>query len=162
MNRPSQQDTLTIDPVAMNVTNRVAQGSRAEGSLDFSGGVLVQGTLGGDVTIRGCLIVWAGGLVTGRLRVLGNLYLFGRLGEDEAGAQDTVVECLGTAYAADTATSTGTLLAHRLRLYDGAQLHGPFKTLRRTASLPVLNDRIDDGADTHDTAPAALRQETPT
>lgn len=160
--RHSSQDTLTIDPVAMNVVNRVAEGSRLAGAVEFNGGVLVQGELGGEVTVRGCLIVWAGGLITGRVRVLGSLYVFGRLGLEDANPADTVVECLGTAYMANTAVSTGTLLAHRLRLYDGAQLHGPFKTLRRSAALPVLSDRVDGGEPGEDAAnPSTSSTATP-
>jgi len=37
------QDTLTLDPIAMNVVNRVASGSVLSGELTFEGGLLVQG-----------------------------------------------------------------------------------------------------------------------
>jgi Polymer-forming cytoskeletal len=135
---PRPQDTLTIDPVAMNVTNRVAQGSALAGDLEFEGGLLVQGTLGGVVQVRGRLIVWEGALVRGRIVVLGDLYLFGQLGDPAGDALDTQLECMGTAYVASTARSTGTLMAQRLRMYEGADLQGPFKTLRANRALPVL------------------------
>jgi hypothetical protein len=134
------QDTLTIDPVAMNVVNRVAAGSQLIGEQQYDGGLLVQGTLGGVIRVHGRLIVWAGGLVRGRLVVMGDLYLFGQLGDPAAGAQDTQLECLGTAYVASTASSTGTLIAQRLRLYEGADLQGPFKTLRASSAVPVLSE----------------------
>ena len=34
---------------------------------------------------------------------------------------------------------TGTLIAAKLRMYDGAVLQGPFRTLRHAQSLPVLH-----------------------
>ncbi|MBD3892921.1 polymer-forming cytoskeletal protein [Hydrogenophaga sp.] len=134
------QDTLTLDPVAMNVVNRVAAGSRLSGELEFEGGLLVQGEISGRLRVNGSLIVWGTGVVRGRVRVLGDLYLFGRLGAPGAAAHDSSLECLGTAYVCNTAVSTGTLLARRLQVYEGADLQGPFKTLKGSDELPVLHD----------------------
>ena len=44
------------------------------------------------------------------------------------------------AYVSQTAVSTGTLMARRLQLYEGADLQGPFKTLKLGDNLPVLHD----------------------
>lgn len=134
------EDVLTIDPVAMNVINRVAAGSTVDGQLNFEGGVLVQGVLSGNIEVRGRLIVWAGGVVHGNIHVWGDLYLFGQLGETNARAADTVITCMGTAFVAHSGVSTGTLTAQRLRLYEGADLQGPFRTLKPSEGLPVLTD----------------------
>lgn len=134
------QDTLTIDPIAMNVVNRVAAGCRLDGDLQFDGGLLVQGEISGQIRVNGRLIVWKGGIVRGTVRVQGDLYLFGQLGAADASAQDTQLECVGMAYVAQTGVSTGTLMAKRLQLYEGADLRGPFKTLKLGGSLPVLHD----------------------
>ena len=134
------QDTLTIDPIAMNVVNRVAAGCRLDGDLQFDGGLLVQGEISGQIRVNGRLIVWKGGIVRGTVRVQGDFYLFGQLGASDASAQDTHLECLGMAYVAQTGVSTGTLMAKRLQLYEGADLRGPFKTLKLGGSLPVLHD----------------------
>ena len=138
------QDVLTIDPIAMNVINRVAAGSALEGDLSFDGGVLVQGEISGHIQVKGRLIVWAGGVVRGRVRVQGDLYLFGQLGAMNGSSHDTSLECQGTAYVSQTGVSTGTLVARRLQLYEGADLQGPFKTLRPSDDLPVLNDALPD------------------
>lgn len=135
------EDVLTIDPVAMNVINRVAAGSSISGQLNFEGGVLVQGEVSGNVEVRGRLIVWAGGVVHGNIHVWGDLYLFGQLGQPNAPAADTVITCMGTAYVAHTGVSTGMLTAQRLRLYEGADLQGPFRTLKPNEGLPVLSGR---------------------
>lgn len=134
------QDTLTLDPIAMNVVNRVAAGSQLSGENFFEGGLLVQGEISGHLRINGRLIIWSGGVVRGRVRVMGDLYLFGRLGDAGGGPQDTSLECTGMAYVANTGVSTGTLMARRLQLYEGADLQGPFKTLKLVDNLPVLHD----------------------
>lgn len=136
----SPQDVLTIDPIAMNVVNRVALGSLLTGKNHFKGGLLVQGDIEGELEVRGRLIVWAGAKVSGRIKIWGDLYLFGQLGSAERSATINLTECLGTAYIASTGVSDGTLLAHRIRMYEGAQLHGPFKTLKTTSQLPELHE----------------------
>lgn len=137
MDLNTPQDTLTIDPIAMVVINRVAAGCVLNGDLEFEGGLLVQGALSGDIRVRGRLIIWTGGVVRGRVQVDGDLYLFGQLGAPNAGPHDTSLECQGMAYVSKTGVSTGTLLARRLQLYEGASLQGPFKTLKLDGSLPV-------------------------
>ena len=140
MELKTAQDTLTLDPIAMNVVNRVAAGGQLSGELQFEGGLLVQGEVSGNIRINGPLIIWTGGAVRGRVRVTGDLYLFGRLGAAGVDAHDTSLECQGMAYVSKTGVSTGTLMARRLQLYEGADLQGPFKTLKLGDQLPVLND----------------------
>ncbi len=124
----------------MNVVSRVAAGSHLKGEHFFEGGLLVQGEISGQVRVNGRLIIWMGGVVRGRIRVMGDLYVFGRLGDAGGGPQDTSIECTGMAYVSKTGISTGTLMARRLQLYEGADLQGPFKTLKLVDNLPVLND----------------------
>lgn len=144
MDVKTPQDTLTIDPIAMNVVNRVAAGSQLSGDLSFEGGLLVQGEIAGNIRVNGRLIVWTGGVVRGRVRVSGDTYLFGRLGAADASAHDTSLECQGMAYVSKTGVSTGTLMARRLQLYEGADLQGPFKTLKKGDNFPVLHDVLPD------------------
>lgn len=137
-------DTLTLDPVAMNVVNRVAGGSEMSGQLVFEGGLLVQGKLAGHILVRGRLIVWRGGQVSGRIKVTDDVYLFGQLGEPDGDADGTTMESEGQVYVSKTGVSSGTLLARRLVLYEGAELRGPFKTLRQGGVLPTLSDVVSD------------------
>ncbi len=136
MDPRTQQDTLTIDPIAMAVINRVAAGSVLTGDLEFAGGLLVQGTLDGNIRVRGRLIIWTGGVVRGRVQVDDDFYLFGQLGASGGSPHDTSLECQGMAYVSKTGVSTGTLMARRLQLYEGASLQGPFKTLKLGANTP--------------------------
>jgi cytoskeletal protein CcmA (bactofilin family) len=142
----SPQDFLTLDPVAMNVVSRVAAGCRLYGKLHFDGGLLVQGELSGQIRVEGPLIIWAGARVRGRIQVLGDLFLFGQVGDIDAEPIETSVECTGTVCVADSGLSTGTLLARRLQLYEGAQVQGPFKTLREGQELPVLSEVFEESA----------------
>ena len=136
------QDTLEIDPIAMNVVSRVAAGTSLSGDLQFEGGLLVQGEMQGDIRVNGHLIVWTGGMVRGQIWVTGDLYLFGRLGATSVNPQDTVLKCMGVAYVANTAVATGTLMARGLKLYEGADLQGPFQTLKLADKVPVLSDIV--------------------
>jgi hypothetical protein len=51
------QDTLVIDPVKMNIVNRIAADTVLAGDFLFKGGVLLQGTLQGVGEIAGRLVV---------------------------------------------------------------------------------------------------------
>jgi hypothetical protein len=137
------QDTLVIDPVKMNIVNRIAADTVLAGDFLFKGGLLLQGTLQGVGEIAGRLVVWHDARLIGRFRILGDLYLLGQLGEATETEDDvdegTEVECQGTAYVASSGVSTGTLIAAKLRMYDGAVLQGPFRTLRQGQSLPILH-----------------------
>ncbi len=135
----SNQDTLVIDPVRMNIVNRVAAGTQLSGHLQFKGGLLLQGALGGTGEIVGRLVVWHSGQIIGRYRVLGDLFILGQVGLDAKFVDDeTVIECLGTVYVASTGVVSGHLCAPRLRIYEGATLRGPFRTLRPDEAPPVL------------------------
>jgi len=135
-------DTLTIDPVAMDIVNRVAQGCELSGDLSFEGGLLVQGSVAGHVRVKGRLVIWTGAEVRGRIRVQGDVYLFGRLGADNGGPADTHLECQGMVYVSKTGASTGTVLTRRVQVYEGGQLKGPLRTLVASDHLPVLRDIV--------------------
>ncbi len=136
------QDVMTLDPATMNVVSRVAAGSHLNGRLLFDGGVLVQGQLSGHIVVRGHLVVWHDATVRGRLSVHGDVYVFGNLGD--AGGPDaaTSVECSGMVCVAQSGRSHAALLARRLQLYEGADVKGPFKTLRPGESVPTLQDAL--------------------
>lgn len=134
-----QQDSLVIDPLGMNIVNRIAPESHVHGDVAFEGGLMVQGHLSGSGQVFGRLIVWHDAQVQGHFRVVGDLYVFGRIGAVGADATKTLIECMGTAYIASTASTTGTITAQRLRLYEGADLQGPFKTIKNMDALPELD-----------------------
>ena len=149
-----EQDVLTLDPIAMNVVNRVAAGSDLRGDLAFDGGLLVQGSLSGTVHVHGSLIVWAGATVSGRLRVAGDFYLFGRLGAPGEPVSSTTLECLGQAYVASSGVSTGTLLARRLQLYEGRGRSRPCGVLTTSRfCMRPLGRRPNSTQNDHESTP---------
>lgn len=137
----SRQDTLTIDPVAMGITNRVAAGCQLECQGDYRGGLLVQGQLSGKLRVLGPLVVWEGAGVEGEIEVFGDTYAFGQLGHEPgsaAGGTLSQIICHGTIYMAHCAISHASIAAQRIHSYDGAQIHGPFRTLKNHQKLPEL------------------------
>ena len=125
-------DTLTIDPLLMNIVHRVGQDSTIEGRLTLQGGALIQGHIRGDIRIEGPLLVWSGATVHGRIHVAGDLYLFGTIGLSDSLPTDTTLECDGTAHVASSATINGTLKARHLNIYQGADLRGTVRSYERS------------------------------
>jgi cytoskeletal protein CcmA (bactofilin family) len=141
----ASHDTLVIDPVRMNIVNRIAAGAVVDGDLNLVGGLLLQGTLKGQGTIDGHLVVWHSGQVVGHFVVRGELYVLGHLGGivDDVDSS-TEVTCHGTAFIASTGVCTGTVIATSLRMYDGATLQGPFRTRRVESNAPYSNVPSED------------------
>ena len=123
-------DIFTFDPLKMNLLSKVAADCMLKGQFKFEGGVVVEGNIEGDLIINGDLVIWNGGQVKGRVDLTGSLYLFGRFGGPAESASASVLKSKGTAYISHTGRSSGTLMAKNLHLYDGAELSGPFQTLK--------------------------------
>lgn len=138
----SRADILTIDPVAMGITNRICKGSAMHCQGDFRGGLIVQGHLEGHCRILGSLIVWESASIKGQFEVFGDIYVFGVLGSEE----DTLAEqkpgseitCHGAIHMAHSAQSHAHVAAQRIVTYDGARIFGAFRTLKNHQQLPEL------------------------
>lgn len=117
-------ETLTLDPLQMGIVHRLGADSRFDGAMHFSGGLLLQGDLGGDISIDGPLVVWADGVIRGKVEVHGDVYLFGSLGYAACPPEDARLECHGNAFVANTAVLNGILKAKHLRVYQGADIRG--------------------------------------
>ncbi len=128
MNATKPQDVFNINPAAMGIVNRLASGCTCIGHHQFQGGLLVQGSLGGQARIDGDLVLWSGGLLEGTIDVIGDFYLVGQLGREEAAKGSTLMRVRGTVYAASSCISFATIYGKNLHLYDGAQIFGPFMT----------------------------------
>lgn len=134
MSNSTQEDVLHIDPVRMNLINRIASGSIAQGNLAFAGGLLLQGQWVGNGIVKGSLVVWHEALLTGHFKIEGDLYVFGQLGERSVGSIETLIECGGTTYMASSAQSSAKILTVHLKLYDGANIGGVIKTMKSAVS----------------------------
>lgn len=122
-------ETIVIDPVGMNIVNRVAPGTVLEGNTTWNGGLLVQGTLKGTIKVTGGpLVLMDTGVIAGSILCLGDIFLFGTI-EHAADNQMSKVESSGIAFLAETLRAEADISAARLRFFDGAQVNGRFKTL---------------------------------
>lgn len=127
-------DTVVIDPVKMNIVNRIAAGSRSQGQLWFSGGLLLQGHHVGDLDIRGGpLVVVEGASVTGKVIVHGDAYLFGCFGSAGEGSPETQVTVYGVMHLTSKSETNGHLRCEQLATYDGAKINGKVETLHQGA-----------------------------
>lgn len=81
-----EQTEITLDPVLMNVTNRVSAGrSKSIGMIESNGGLLLQGEHHGKLTVKnGPLVIFDGAHVTGEILVDGDVYVFGKVGGEYA------------------------------------------------------------------------------
>lgn len=120
---------VIIDPVQMNITNRLAHGCKTVGPMALEGGLLLQGEHSGDLTVaNGPLVIYENASVTGGfIDVTGDVYVFGRIGS-AAAAQPTVLRCTGVLHLTSKAVVFGTLQCAKPALYDGAQMMGVIET----------------------------------
>ena len=122
-------ETIVIDPVGMNIVNRVAPGTVLEGDTTWSGGLLVQGTIKGNIKIAGGpLVLMDGAVIAGKVTCLSDVYLFGKI-EPPGEGQLSEVSCTGSAFLAETLVAEADLNAAGWKLFNGAQVNGRFKTL---------------------------------
>lgn len=115
---------IVIDPVAMNIVNRVAPGSFQSGTYRSAGGLLVEGKIEGDVEVTGGpLVLMPEGEITGSIRVDGEAYLFGTIGalsEQEL----SNVEIAGVVYLAETLQAKANITCGTFVNYHGARIYG--------------------------------------
>lgn len=136
-----RETTVTIDPVAMKITNKIDVDTKASGAMECAGGLLLQGAFHGELVVRGGpLVMYAGSRLTGRTTVHGDAYIFGQLGEvdDEL----SVLTVLGTLHLTKDAVAYGQLRCRHLSTYDGAKVHGRLETLPADVPLaPVQGEQ---------------------
>ncbi|MDP3827498.1 MAG: polymer-forming cytoskeletal protein, partial [Polaromonas sp.] len=73
-------ETIIIDPVGMNIINRLAPGSKFIGQLESEGGLLIEGTIVGNVLVSGGpLVLMEHGSITGDVTCEDDAYLFGKI-----------------------------------------------------------------------------------
>ncbi len=132
MTETPDSQSIIIDPAAMNIVNRVAPGSVQTGTYKCSGGLLVQGRVEGDIeVVGGPLVLMPEGEITGTIRADGEAYLFGKV---HAVTEDRLSELdiLGTVFLAETLHARANITAGAFKSFDGAQVEGRIRTVRRS------------------------------
>lgn len=145
--KPSESSVI-IDPVAMNIVNKIAPGTKSSGTIDCAGGMLIQGSHHGKLRVsNGPLVLWEGSRLTGHSIVHGDAYIFGTLGEP--GESVTQITVTGTLYLTSLAVAYGKMRYGKLSTYDGARIKGTLETIlerdRASAEAHAENVHGDGG-----------------
>lgn len=124
----TDSELLTIDPVAMNIVNRIAPQTVQTGNLVCAGGLMVEGRVVGDlVVIGGPLVLRPSGVICGNVTVDHDAYLLGTIEkQDDAVLSEVVVK--GTAFLASTLNAAANIQAHSMKTYEGSRIDGRIRT----------------------------------
>lgn len=125
------EETIVIDPVGMNIVNRIAPGTKSVGSLECSGGLIVQGYFEGTLAVTdGPLVLMQGGVICGDFDCKEDAYLFGTIAAKPSGEQSQLTVG-GAAFMADTLDAKADITAAVFKTYEGAQVDGRIRTVRK-------------------------------
>lgn len=126
-----QGENLILDPAAMNIVNRIAPGSRSVGTFECDGGLVVQGRVEGTLSVRGGpLVLMPEGTICGSISCDQDVYLSGSVEPRDDGSLSEIVAA-GAAFCAETLVAKANITAGALKTYQGAQVEGVIKTVRR-------------------------------
>jgi len=126
---PKRETSVIIDPVAMNIVNKIALGTKSAGTIACSGGLLLQGEHRGELTVKdGPLVIYEGAVLFGSVEVHDDIYVFGQVGEP--GDKLTELTSFGTVHLTSKAVVHGALRCVKLATYNGSQIHGSLETIQ--------------------------------
>ena len=124
------QQTIVIDPVAMNIVNRIAANTNGVGTFECSGGLIVEGYFSGTLVVNdGPLVLMQGGVISGDIQCQQDAYLFGAIASRESGEQSTL-NAGGVVYMAETLEARADITANVVATFEGAQVDGRIRTVR--------------------------------
>jgi hypothetical protein len=128
------EETIIIDPVGMNIVNRIAPGTKFTGVLECSGGLLVQGQFEGTLVVAdGPLVLMQEGVMSGDFDCKQDAYLFGTILAKQGGEQ-SLLTAGGAAFMAETLEAKADITATAFKTYEGAQVDGRIRTVRKDRS----------------------------
>jgi cytoskeletal protein CcmA (bactofilin family) len=128
------EESIIIDPVGMNIVNRIAAGTKASGTQECAGGMLVQGCFEGTLVVsEGPLVLMQDGVICGDIVCRQDAYLFGTIAAKPDGTQSQLTVS-GAVFLAETLNATADITAGVFKTYEGAQIEGRIKTVRRVAA----------------------------
>lgn len=132
MSNPTNNESIVIDPVAMKIVNRIAPGSKYEGSLECEGGVIIEGVFSGTLSVKGGpLVLMPGGVARGMLACDSDAYLFGTIEAQDSG-EPSELEAFGAVFLTETVNAKANITAGAFKTYEGSQVDGRIKTVKRT------------------------------
>ena len=127
--KPKKPSSFVLDPIALGITNKLSKTTKNNGTLETSGGLLLEGEHRGALIVRGGpLYVEQGAKLVGNVIVHGDVYMLGQFGEDSE--KVSKINVIGTLHLASTAVVYGTISYKQIAMYDGAQMHGRIETMQ--------------------------------
>lgn len=131
MTEQANNEDLDIDPVAMNIVNRIAAGSHHVGTFKWEGGLMIQGKIEGEISVvGGPILLMPEGEMAGVIRGDGKAFLCGKIGP-RSNTELSEVDVAGSVFLTETLTAHANITAASFKFYEGAQVEGKIKTLRR-------------------------------
>lgn len=125
------EEIIVIDPVNMNIVNRIAPGSKSSGTLECSGGLLIEGRFEGNLVVTdGPLVLMQGGVISGDFDCKQDAYLFGTI-EAKSNGDQSQLNVGGAAFMAETLDAKADLTVGVFKIYEGAQVDGRLRTVRK-------------------------------
>lgn len=118
--------SVVIDPLVMNITNKIAIGTAISGSANFDGGVLIEGEFAGDMKVAGPLVLLSSGRMNGRIEVTGDAYIFGVVADTDP---STLLEVRGELHLTNQCKVAGSMKYNRVAIYQGAHINGNVTSL---------------------------------
>ncbi len=124
----NSNDAITIDPVAQNIVNRVAAGTVITGDITCDGGIMIEGTVQGNLIVKGGpLVLRASGVIAGAVEVHHDAYLLGTIrAQDDDLLSEIAV--MGTAFLGSTLDAAANIQAGAMKTYEGSRIDGRIRT----------------------------------
>lgn len=131
MTDATDTESLVISPEAMRIVNRIAAGTRQTGELHCDGGLMIEGTVDGEIVITdGVLVLMPEGVMRGKMTCDGDAYLLGTILPREDG-ELSELEARGAVFLTETLRAQANITAGAIKTYKGAQIEGRIKTVGR-------------------------------
>ncbi len=131
LSNQTNNESIVIDPVAMKIVNRIAPGTKYEGTLECEGGVIVEGIISGTLSVRGGpLVLMPSGVARGMLACDGDAYLFGTI-EALPNGEPSELDAFGAVFLTETVNAKANITAGAFKTYEGSQVDGRIKTVKR-------------------------------
>ena len=124
--------SVVIDPLAMNIANKISKTSTVGGNYATGGGILIEGSFTGNMHVHdGPLVLMDGAHLSGCIDVEGDAYIFGIVGTDPSIESKITVK--GELHLTSKCEVHGKLMFGKLAMYQGAKLHGVMESLVKTS-----------------------------
>lgn len=115
----------------MKIVNRIAPGSKYVGTLECSGGMMIEGAFTGTLIVKGGpLVLMPESVVTGILTCDQDAFLFGTI-EAQASGELSELDAYGAVFLTETVNAKANITAGAFKTYEGSQVEGRIKTLKR-------------------------------